>query len=389
LDDFDAFAKEFEASNPEMHGVDFDMFSEAYVLHMMETLSRPLMHYDPHERLHDMDADGIAGEVVYHGALNGAPIPFVQAFGVGATVPRDTSSRAAELATEGVRIYNRWLSDYCSVAPERRRGLAQLPFWNVDEAVAELRAVVETGIRGINLPAPRPGLPGHHNLVWEPLWSECEELGVTLNSHAGSAIVDTEQLIGENSGPLLAHEILYWSRRVLWFMILGGVFDRHPNLVMVLTEQPGGWVMPALQELDAAVDIPAFQRIALNKAQPSAYFRSNCFIGASFMSNTDARTAEAQGFADRVMWGADYPHPEGTYPNSVLSLRLALEGVQNPDNIHKMLGETAAQVYGFDIQALAPIADKIGPSLAELRRPLPENEIPTDSPSMGFRRGQW
>lgn len=387
LDDYDAFAEEYEKSDPMAVGIDINMWAEVYVNRLMETFGEPLMHYDPHYRIPHMDADGIAAEVVYHGAFNGTPIPFVEAFGL-VTMPTGTSQHERELALEGLRIYNRWLVDYCSVAPERRRGVAQLPFWDVDHAIAELSSVVDSGIRAINLPAPRPGMPGHHNLVWEPLWSACEEAGVTLNSHGGSATVDMDQLVGENSGPLLSHEIMHWSRRVLWFMIIGGVFDRHPNLRLIMTEQPGVWIEPVLKELEHAVDLPLLGENSL-KHRPTDYFRSNCYIGASFMSNADTRAAQKYGWMDRIMWGADYPHPEGTFPHSVLSLRNALEGIENPSDIRKMLGETAAGVYGFDMEALAPIAAKVGPSMDELRRPLPEAEIPRGIPSMGFRRGEF
>jgi predicted TIM-barrel fold metal-dependent hydrolase len=390
LEDFDEFASEFEASEPSMHGVDPQMFSEAYLTGMMETLARPLMHYDPYERIADMDADGIAAEVLYHGCLNGAPIPFVEGFGVGASMPRDSTTRAAELANEGLRIYNRWLADYCAVLPDRRCGLAQLPFWDPELTVTELHAAHELGLRGINLPAPRPGMPGHHNRIWAPLWEACEELNMPLNSHGGSALVDTEQLIGENSGALLAHEILYWSRRVLWFMVLGGVFDRHPGLKLVLTEQPGGWVMPTLRELDAVAEFtPAFEPVKLAHGLPNDYFRRNCYIGASFMSHADATAAVEQGFADRVMWGSDYPHIEGTFPNSVLSLRLALAGIEDRGAVRMMLGETAADLYGFDSEVLCKVADEVGPSMEELREPVPESDIPKDTASLGFRRGQW
>lgn len=391
LEDFDSFAKEFEETDPSMHGVPPEIFSEAYLTEMVETLSRPLMHYDSDDRIPDMDADGIAAEVVYHGCLNGAPIPFVEGFGVGTSMPKDNTSRAAELANEGLRIYNRWLADYCAALPDRRCGLMQLPFWDLEIVPAELEAAYALGgLRGVNLPGPRPGLRGHNNKVWDPIWAACEERSLSVNSHGGSALVDTEQLVGEGMGLLLAHEILHWSRRTLWFMILGGVFDRFPNLNLVLTEQPGGWIIPALRELDAgAQTIATFEPISLKRGLPSAYFRSNCYIGASFMSNADATAAVEQDFADRLMWGADYPHVEGTFPRSELSLRLALENVKDDAAIRMMLGETAAGLYGFDTEKLRPIADRIGPTMEALHTPVADDELPGQTASMGFRRVDW
>ena len=80
-------------------------------------------HFDVHARLRDMDRDGIAAEVIFHGSQNFEPIPFLpQLLGNDASFTFDR-----ELATAGVRMYNEWLADCCSVEPARHVGLAHLP----------------------------------------------------------------------------------------------------------------------------------------------------------------------------------------------------------------------------------------------------------------------
>ena len=76
---------------------------------------------------------------------------------------------------------------------------------------------------------------------------------------------------------------------------------------------------------------------------------------------------------DRIMWGADYPHIEGTWPNSVAALREACSGC-SAEEIRTMASSTAAEVYGFDLDALRPVAERCGPTLDELvttRSPAP------------------
>jgi hypothetical protein len=68
---------------------------------------------------------------------------------------------------------------------------------------------------------------------------------------------------------------------------------------------------------------------------------------------------------DKLMWGSDYPHMEGTWPNTMESLR-ATFGSYPEDEVRRILGTTAAEVYGFDLEALGPIGDKIGPSLSDI-----------------------
>jgi hypothetical protein len=78
------------------------------------------------------------------------------------------------------------------------------------------------------------------------------------------------------------------------------------------------------------------------------------------MSKEEIRRRYTIG-TDVVMWGTDYPHPEGTWPHTLAKLQDDFAEVPVDDSA-EMLGLTAAKVYGFDLDALAPIAAKIGPS---------------------------
>ena len=66
------------------------------------------------------------------------------------------------------------------------------------------------------------------------------------------------------------------------------------------------------------------------------------------------------------MWGSDYPHDEGTYPYSTLALRQVFHDWPEAD-LRKVLAENAAGVYDFDLDALAPAAASIGPTVARDR----------------------
>ena len=87
---------------------------------------------------------------------------------------------------------------------------------------------------------------------------------------------------------------------------------------------------------------------------------------------------------EKIMWGSDYPHDEGTYPYSREGLRFAYAGVPK-DELTAMLGGNAARVYGFDLPALDAIAAKVGPTVTELAEPL--TEPPADATSPVFARG--
>jgi hypothetical protein len=72
---------------------------------------------------------------------------------------------------------------------------------------------------------------------------------------------------------------------------------------------------------------------------------------------------------DRIMWGNDYPHLEASYPFSHEALQLTF-GAIDPAEVQAMVGGNAARLYGFDLDALAPVAAVVGPSIAGTREPL-------------------
>jgi hypothetical protein len=85
----------------------------------------------------------------------------------------------------------------------------------------------------------------------------------------------------------------------------------------------------------------------------------------------DIRAALGRVGIDRVMWGSDYPHEEGTLPFTREHLRQVMHDLA-PEQIQEIVGGNAAAVYGFDLEALRPAADRFGPTVAEIARPLAE-----------------
>ena len=104
---------------------------------------------------------------------------------------------------------------------------------------------------------------------------------------------------------------------------------------------------------------------AIVSLSPTEYFQRQCYIGASFMPDHEGRDRHRIGL-DKLMWGTDYPHLEGTWPNTMDALRKTF-GDYPEEEVRTILGGNAAEVYGFDLQLLGPIGDKLGPSLSDIR----------------------
>ena len=119
---------------------------------------------------------------------------------------------------------------------------------------------------------------------------------------------------GPEATALLSIESGGWfSRRALHQMIFGGVFERHPDLQLVLTEQPGDWWPYTLRELDSAWMAHSHAFRDQVPRLPSEYCARNVSVGSSFLAHFEAEAAVRDGYADKIMWGSDYPHMEGTY----------------------------------------------------------------------------
>jgi predicted TIM-barrel fold metal-dependent hydrolase len=193
------------------------------------------------------------------------------------------------------------------------------------------------------------------------------------------------------AGPLWIAETTFFSRRPLSHMLLGGVFERFPELRFVLTETGGAWIPPLLQQLDffhkqmqrtGRIGELKYEPDEVLPLRPSQYFARNCAVGVSFPSPSEAESRHAIG-VDNFMWGSDYPHDESTFPNTREGLRRAFAGTP-VDELRKVLGANAARIYSFDLDALQPIADRVGPTIEELAEPY--EGIPEGNRSPAFNR---
>jgi predicted TIM-barrel fold metal-dependent hydrolase len=376
--------RDYKAFLERRHHDDFDAWADAYVSPFAD-LERPDAdrNWDSERRRADLEADGVVAEVIYP---NTVP-PFYPKGSLTATAP---SAADYEQRLAGLRAHNRWLAAFCAELPGRRAGVGQILLNDVDEAVADVHWIADHGLTGgVLLPGMPPdvGLPPLHARVYDPVWRACEERGLVINAHGGSASPD----YGEHPASLSIWlmETTWFSHRPLWSLILAGVFDRFPGLRLVLAEQGSGWIRNALDTMDqfyshiarGGIGELRFAEPQLLERMPSEYWEDNCAVAASFMHRDDCQRRHLIG-TDHVMWGSDFPHAEGTAPFSKEGIARTYAGVE-PGEVRAMLGENAARIYGFDLEALAPVADRCGPTVAEVMGGL--DEVPAGATSLAFR----
>lgn len=349
-------------------------------------------HYDATERLREMDKDGVAAEVLYHFSQNGEPFPFTMSPAGGLSNDADD----LELAAVGYHLYNQWLADFVAADRERLLGLAYLPLWDIESSVREVVWARQAGLRGVNFPPPgRPGYVPYNDPAWAPFWSACEDTGMTLNTHSGGG-VPTDYADRPGGQHIVIYEGGgYMSRRAVWWLIHAGIFERHPKLKLIITEQYEGWWVPTFLELDNVYRRfgLSFDRGTLSRL-PSEYAADHVFQGASFMSPWQAQDACENGYAGNVFWGRDYPHVEGVFqiredadlpPITRLALANLFSGVPAAET-RMLAGENMVSAFGLDGERLAQVAKEVGPTLADIS--TAPAELPKLHPSSNAFRGQ-
>ncbi len=383
-DAFDEFAHGYREARRTGGANRMNQFAKPPSVAAYENLQRCRGLHDADAFLADMDADGIAAQVIFAGGGNDEPLPWTagrNGMNAAAGFSAGDPSVDDELRMLGGHIWNAWLADFVAAAPERLLGVMQIPIWDVDAAIEELRWGAEHGLRAINFPAPRPDYAPYNDAdTYERFWSAVEDVDLPLVCHSASGTLPP--FMGVGSYMIFSSEVLWYSRRALGQMIFGGVFDRHPRLRVGFTEQRTGWVPEHLRDLDSCYLDPNREYPDRPAMLPSDYWRRNCFVGCSFMARYEAEMRDDIGL-ETLTWGSDYPHIEGTWPNTRLALRKTFAGLPH-DDVRTILGDNAVRVYGLDTAILRPVADRVGPWPEELDRPLAPDEEPAHK-GLAFR----
>lgn len=339
--------------------------------------------WDVEVRLQQLDAQGVAGEVLVPGhQFSSLPL-----FSV-VNRPFEPGLRDA-----GSRAYHRWLADFMAGGSGRLFGMADPGSCvDMDATVGELRWVAAHGFVSVSVPgiiedAQSPSLFSDY---YEPFWTTCAELDLALVVHAGWGFPqgkyqefirkfvathlgeqEATRILGAQSGlddaaraalekefaesPASPFRLDFGPRRLLWQLMLAGVFDRYPSLRLVLTEVRSDWLPATLTLLDRWFeqnDTPLMMR-------PSEYWERHCFATPSSIHKVEVDD-RAQVGVERLMFGMDYPHPEGTWPDTQDWIRTAFSGVPESE-ARLILGENALRAFALDRHHLEDIAARIGP----------------------------
>jgi predicted TIM-barrel fold metal-dependent hydrolase len=367
---------------------DFDRWAAAYQMPYEDLEGEEgSRNWESDRRIHDLEEDGIVAEVIYP---NTVP-PFFTTSSLASSQTAPKNSEDFRLRWAGLRAHNRWLAEFCAESKGRRAGVFQIMLHDIDQAVKEVQWAAEAGLRGgLLLPGAPPGSglpPLYYHDYYGQLWATCAELGIPVNCHSGSAGPRTGDRPADNVFFLV--EMKWWDMRTLRHLILGGVLERHPDLLFVFTEAGMGWIPGELRSLDrvfesmyasAGSDELTYRgsdAVDDLRLKPSQYWERQCYVGASFMHPSETAIRSSVGI-DKIMWGSDYPHIESSFPYSKAAIQFSLAGVAEPE-AEAMLSGNAARVYGFSLDELKSVAARIGPRRADVTAGIDPLLLPADA----------
>ncbi|HLM16720.1 MAG TPA: amidohydrolase family protein [Acidimicrobiia bacterium] len=294
--------------------------------------------WDIDARVHDMDLNGVYASLNFPSSLAGFA---GQRYQLGVSDP--------ELALAVVRAANEWhLEEWAGTHPGRIIP-CQVP-WLLDPEVgaAEVRANAARGFRAVTFPElpERLGLSSLHTGYWDPFLAACEETGTVVCLHVGSSSTAPTT---SSDAPADTIGVLFFGWAM--FAAVDWLYSRIPvrfaGLRICLSEGGIGWVAGLLDRLD---HVARYQHMygtwdGIDLTPSEVLQRNFWFCAIEDRSGLEQRHRIG---IDHICLESDYPHQDGTWPDTQELLRAQLDGFPTGD-VRKLTWENASNLFDFPV----------------------------------------
>jgi predicted TIM-barrel fold metal-dependent hydrolase len=250
------------------------------------------------------------------------------------------------------RVYNDYVMELNATAPERLMLLPQIPVWAPDEAATELERLLGLGAKAVEFHCFDLAKPIHSD-AWERVFALAEEAGVPLCSHIGDA-AGVPYPPNERGSSWAHFSIAPFSvAKYIPQFVFAGVFERFPALQVSIAECRIGWLPFLFSWMDRQVEIrPPDPTIALSM-MPTEYVKRNM----TFTFEEDRLGARMIQYdwsllKDVAIWGSDYPHEQGTWPEPAGLLDEMLVGL-TPEERRYVTCDHAARIFHVEMPQAA------------------------------------
>lgn len=289
---------------------------------------------DPELRVKDMAKDGIDAELIFPNLGN-----MIYAIEDG------------DLAFACVQVYNDWLIKQFGAHRDTFVPAATLPMRDVAETMDEFRRVIELGYRAVMLPTVAAGNVRYNDPALDPIWALAQEKRIPLTFHIATGHSPVFER-GPGAAVINYTKLSFFTQELVSYFVCGGALDRHPGLKISVIEAGASWIAALGERMDESYDAHQFYVRPKLSRRPSEILYSQ--VLATFQYDRAClRNIPITGHKCMV-WASDYPHMEGTFPNSKAVLDRLFEGVELSDRVKAdIVGGNAAELFGITPRKLA------------------------------------
>jgi predicted TIM-barrel fold metal-dependent hydrolase len=294
--------------------------------------------FDVHERINDMNANGILASLNF---------PTMAGFNARTFTEADDK----ELALVSLQAYNDWaIDEWCAAYPGRFIPQGIVPMWDVELAVAEIHRLGKKGCRSISfLETPHvQGFPSFLSGHWDPMFKAICEENMVLSLHIGAgfevirrpaeAPIDHLMVLACQISAITAQDLLF-----------GPTLRAFPELRVALSEGGIGWIPFYLDRVDRHFTNQEWLHGVddFGGKLPSEVFREH--ILACYITDPSGLLLRDRIGIDNIAWECDYPHTDTTWPYSPEQAWGELQDAKcTPEEINKITFENSCRFFDWD-----------------------------------------
>jgi len=284
-------------------------------------------------RLQDMALDGVDAEIVF------------PSLGLTAYMIENAE---AELAT--AQVYNDWLH---GLLKDHTRSFVRcgiLPVRDFRNTIAEMERLAALGFTSAMLPSlieRDSGIPQYTSEAWDPVFDAAQRLGIVFALHTGTGRNDVRSFRGAG-GAVMNYMIQATDGMItIGAMVAGGLLDRFPGAKVCVIEGGASWLAALAERMDEVYEAhQSFVRPKLSLTPREIIARQ---VACSFQTDRAGIMSRSVTGTAALLWGADYPHHEGTFPRSRQVIAELFEGIDISEaDKAAIVGGNAARLFRLD-----------------------------------------
>jgi predicted TIM-barrel fold metal-dependent hydrolase len=252
-----------------------------------------------------------------------------------------------------IHALNEWMYETWQFNHENRifsTPVITLPI--VDKAIEELEWVVERGAKVVLIrPAPVPGFRGTRSFAlpeFDPFWKRVVELDILVALHSSDSGYDQIANWWEGSDqemlpfqPAAFRMLSSWRpiEDAVASLVAHGALTRFPTLKVAVVENGGSWVEPLQRAMK-----DTYKKMPQDFPENPVEAMRRCIHISPFWEEDYGKLADLLG-EDKVLFGSDYPHPEGLGNPALYVDDLAHHG---PELLAKFMGGNLARLMNVE-----------------------------------------